>query len=221
MCKFPDDPNTEYTSVSSFFFLRFICPCLVSPVAFGLASRPPSKPVTRGLTLIAKVVQNMANLVEFGEKEMFMNPLNPFIVENLDRMKIFLTGLAEDDEGRSEGEGREIPLLPKRGVLLNQGVYLGRLFRLFSKNLEKVRTYAGKGDEVVNEELKERVVEAVETTEQKLKEVVYKEEVEEEEVFLEEPKEDKKKGKKEKKEEKKGKKEEKKGKKKTGGGGLF
>jgi hypothetical protein len=48
---------------------------------------------SRTFTLLAKIIQNLANLVNFGEKEPFMKDLNPLIVNNIDRMKLFLDEL--------------------------------------------------------------------------------------------------------------------------------
>ena len=58
----------QFSSVSSFFFLRLVCPALLSPVQFGLAERYPTEKVGRSLMLIAKILQNLANLAEFGDK---------------------------------------------------------------------------------------------------------------------------------------------------------
>jgi hypothetical protein len=48
----------------------------------------------RALTLIAKIVQNLGNLVEFGAKEEYMKEMNPFILRTNAHMKSFLDGLA-------------------------------------------------------------------------------------------------------------------------------
>lgn len=45
---------------------------------------------SRCFTLIAKTLQNLANLVEFGWKEEYMKEMNTFIVANLDNMKNFI-----------------------------------------------------------------------------------------------------------------------------------
>ena len=58
----------QFSSVSSFFFLRLVGPALLSPVQFGLAERYPTEKVGRSLMLIAKILQNLANLAEFGDK---------------------------------------------------------------------------------------------------------------------------------------------------------
>jgi hypothetical protein len=44
---------------------------------------PPNEQAQRGLTLIAKVLQNIANGVTFGKKEHFLEWLNPFIAESI------------------------------------------------------------------------------------------------------------------------------------------
>ncbi|MDP2434302.1 MAG: hypothetical protein Q8P67_01000, partial [archaeon] len=82
-------------SISSFFFLRLVCPALLTPTLFGLATSPPSEAASRTLTLIAKTLQNLANFVEFGAKEPYMEGLNPFIRRNMDRMHQFLESLSE------------------------------------------------------------------------------------------------------------------------------
>ena len=134
----------------------------MSPKSFGVVSRPPGKGVTRGLTLLAKVVQNLANLVEFGEKEGFMAPLNPFLVENMGRMKVFLKGLGR----KGGGEGGEVVPAPAEEVLASRDVCLGRLFKLFYDNLDRLKSY--KGGEEVDEKVRERLVQALEITKEGL-----------------------------------------------------
>jgi neurofibromin 1 len=83
-------PEAKYTAVGAFIFLRFFCPAIVAPEVEGLVNTPPSKEMRRGLLLIAKVVQNLANNVLFGAKEPYMFPLNEFLTENIYDVTTFL-----------------------------------------------------------------------------------------------------------------------------------
>ena len=53
---------------------------------------PPA--AMRSLVMIAKCLQNLANLVEFGGKEPYMEVVNPFILKNKERMVVFLDHLS-------------------------------------------------------------------------------------------------------------------------------
>lgn len=53
-------------------------------------SSAPTKEMRRGLLLIAKVIQNLANNVLFGVKEPYMFPLNDFLVQNVFSITGFL-----------------------------------------------------------------------------------------------------------------------------------
>jgi neurofibromin 1 len=83
-------PEAKYTAVGAFVFLRFFCPAIVAPDAEGLVHTTPSKDMRRGLLLIAKIVQNLANNVLFGAKEPWMFPLNDFLTQNIYRVTTFL-----------------------------------------------------------------------------------------------------------------------------------
>ena len=48
----------------------------------------------RSFVMIAKCLQNLANLVEFGGKETYMEVVNPFILKNKERMVVFLDHLS-------------------------------------------------------------------------------------------------------------------------------
>lgn len=86
----PRFQEAKYTAVGAFIFLRFFCPAIVAPEAENLVATPPSKEMRRGLLLIAKVIQNLANNVLFGAKEPYMYPLNDFLTQNIYRVTTFL-----------------------------------------------------------------------------------------------------------------------------------
>eukprot|EP00834_Sanchytrium_tribonematis_P001850 NODE_48_length_31852_cov_1.054168.p17 type:complete len:214 gc:universal NODE_48_length_31852_cov_1.054168:8601-9242(+) len=84
------EENAKFLSVSAFFFLRLICPSLLSPKLFNLTRVHPSQNCQRTLTLIAKSLQSLANLSILGAKEQYMNPMNTFIESKFNDMKQFL-----------------------------------------------------------------------------------------------------------------------------------
>lgn len=86
----PRFPEAKYTAVGAFIFLRFFCPAIVAPEAEGLVTTAPSKEMRRGLLLIAKIIQNLANNVLFGAKEPYMFPLNTFLTQNIYKVTTFL-----------------------------------------------------------------------------------------------------------------------------------
>lgn len=92
--KFPDDEVASYTGVSGFLFLRFFVPAILGPKLFGLNVGPIGPKSSRLLTLISKVIQNLANLVEFGQKELFMAPMNTLIKSKLGDMRLYLNAIS-------------------------------------------------------------------------------------------------------------------------------
>ncbi|KAJ1966553.1 hypothetical protein H4R35_006970, partial [Dimargaris xerosporica] len=97
------DPNAvstaRYTCVSGFFFLRLICPAILSPKQYGLVKDHPEPKVHRTLTLLAKSVQCLANLSEFGAKEPHMSPMNEFVMENSAALMEFIDFIATESDG--------------------------------------------------------------------------------------------------------------------------
>nr|XP_023699170.1 ras GTPase-activating protein 1-like isoform X1 [Paramormyrops kingsleyae] len=91
--KWPDNTTMRTRVVSGFVFLRLICPAILNPRMFNIITDPPSVTAARTLTLVAKSVQNLANLVEFGAKEPYMEGVNPFIKNNKQQMITFLDKL--------------------------------------------------------------------------------------------------------------------------------
>jgi len=88
----------KHTSVSGFVFLRFFCPAILNPKMFGITEEHPDGVAARNLTLIAKALQNLANLVPQA-KESFMTFMEEFLNSQLKPMEDCVTNfctLSED-----------------------------------------------------------------------------------------------------------------------------
>jgi len=72
------------------FFCDFFCPAILGPKLFDLCEEHPPANIARDLTLIAKTLQNLSNLVGFGKKEPYMKDVNPYIEERIPQMKEFI-----------------------------------------------------------------------------------------------------------------------------------
>ncbi|KAM6167691.1 RAS protein activator like-3 isoform 2-T2 [Erethizon dorsatum] len=83
--------------VCASLFLRLLCPAILAPSLFGLAPEHPAPNPARTLTLIAKVIQNLANSAPFGEKEAYMGFMNGFLEDHGPAMQHFLDQVAMTD----------------------------------------------------------------------------------------------------------------------------
>ncbi|EGD83266.1 hypothetical protein PTSG_13202, partial [Salpingoeca rosetta] len=73
-------PEVKCTAVGSCFFLRFVMPAIVSPRAHNIVDGPLPPRVQRGLVLVSKVLQSVANSTRFsGFKEEYMECMNAFV----------------------------------------------------------------------------------------------------------------------------------------------
>jgi neurofibromin 1 len=87
--------QAKYTTVGGFIFLRFFCPAILSPDS----TSPPllskvDQNLRRALILISKSLQNLANGLDFGNKEPYMQDMNNFINENKTTVEAFFDSLA-------------------------------------------------------------------------------------------------------------------------------
>nr|XP_060641414.1 rasGAP-activating-like protein 1 isoform X1 [Anolis sagrei ordinatus] len=105
---FPESENKDakYIAISGFIFLRFFAPAILTPKLFNLREQHADTQTSRTLLLLAKAVQSIGNLgFQVGRgKEQWMEPLHPFIMASIERVKDFLDRLIDVD---SENEACE------------------------------------------------------------------------------------------------------------------
>lgn len=116
--KYPDaQDQTICTLIGGFFFLRFINPAIVTPRSYMLIESVPSDKPRRTLTLIAKMLQNLANKPSYA-KEPYMAALQPFIHQNKERVNKFMLDLCEVQDFYESLEMDNYVALTKRDLEL-------------------------------------------------------------------------------------------------------
>jgi neurofibromin 1 len=78
-----------FQAVSSVIFLRLINPVLISPQEYGIVEGEPPPKMKRGLTLMCKILQNLANNLVFT-KEYYMKFFNDFLRSNFELVSNFI-----------------------------------------------------------------------------------------------------------------------------------
>mmetsp|Transcript_21623 Transcript_21623/g.30230 ORF Transcript_21623/g.30230 Transcript_21623/m.30230 type:complete len:756 (-) Transcript_21623:71-2338(-) len=98
--KFPTATREQVCSlIGGFFLLRFVNPAVVTPQAFMLVDVKMSANTRRNLTLLAKILQNLANNAQFGGlKEYYMAPLNEFLNNVRNKLNTFLEELTRVED---------------------------------------------------------------------------------------------------------------------------
>eukprot|EP01102_Stenamoeba_stenopodia_P019729 TRINITY_DN751_c0_g1_i2.p1 TRINITY_DN751_c0_g1~~TRINITY_DN751_c0_g1_i2.p1 ORF type:complete len:501 (-),score=90.90 TRINITY_DN751_c0_g1_i2:243-1745(-) len=122
-------PESRLSSVGGFFFLRFICPAIVTPDSFGIISDVVDSNMRRGLILVSKILQSLTNGVLFGEKESYMVPLNDFIKEHTSTIHAFFDKLTA-----TELETQ----IPPTSVVVIERKSMRLIFQFIRTNLRKI-----------------------------------------------------------------------------------
>ncbi|KAF8992830.1 ras GTPase-activating protein [Cyathus striatus] len=136
--KYPDATDYAICSlIGGFFFLRFINPAIVTPQAYMLVEGVPAKHPRRTLTLIAKMLQNLANKPSYA-KEAYMITLNPFVENNKARINQFLNNLCEVGDFYDTLEMDQYMALSKKDLMIH--ITLNELYNTHSLILQHIET---------------------------------------------------------------------------------
>ncbi|CAE6461807.1 unnamed protein product [Rhizoctonia solani] len=138
--KYPDSTDYAICSlIGAFFFLRFINPAVVTPQAYMLVEGVPAKHPRRTLTLIAKMLQNLANKPSYA-KEAYMSTLNPFVENNKARINVFLNNLCEVGDFYESLELDQYMALSKKDLQIN--ITLNEMYNTHSLLQQHIETLA-------------------------------------------------------------------------------
>ncbi|KAI0040644.1 hypothetical protein FA95DRAFT_1647858 [Auriscalpium vulgare] len=125
-------PEAKFAALGAFIFLRFISPAIVAPDIVDVEiAKEDVMAMRKGLMMIAKIIQNLANNIFFG-KEAHMSILNPFLEEKIVNVTRFLSELNKFEPRAPEDEHDEWV-----GMTYDDTDTLV-LHRFFAKNADKV-----------------------------------------------------------------------------------
>ncbi|KAI8845410.1 Rho GTPase activation protein [Chytridium lagenaria] len=143
--KFQDE-RYVWAGISGFIFLRFFCPAILSPKLFNIMPEHPDPQTLRTLTLIAKILQNLANLSEFEGKEPHMEPTNEWLANHAPDMRHFINSIS------SMSANAPVPLTTRSRLDLRRDA--AALHNFFSAHITEMST---KSSDPIITTLKEQV----------------------------------------------------------------
>uniref|UniRef100_A0A8C0YTT5 RAS p21 protein activator 3 n=1 Tax=Cyprinus carpio carpio TaxID=630221 RepID=A0A8C0YTT5_CYPCA len=121
--RFQVDPDVRYTAVSSFIFLRFFAPAILSPNLFHLRPHHPDPYTSRTLTLVSKTIQTLGSLAKSKSanfKESYMAAFYDYFNEQkyADAVKNFLDLISSS--ARWDQKSIETPIMLKEGFMIKR-----------------------------------------------------------------------------------------------------
>ncbi|EGG15734.1 RasGTPase-activating protein [Cavenderia fasciculata] len=142
--KFPQATRAQTCGlIGGFFLLRYINPAVVSPQAFMLVDAKLSNNTKKNLTYPAKMMQNLANNIEFGGvKEFFMAPLNTFLDRNKERLNDFLEQLTNVDNLNDHLSLDKYIALGRVGDSISINITLNEMYFIHSLLEQHIHTLA-------------------------------------------------------------------------------
>ncbi|KAI1285846.1 Neurofibromin [Halotydeus destructor] len=129
--RFPNQPH-NVSAVGTVIFLRFINPAIVSPFELGVVDKQPAPKVRRGLMLMSKILQNIANHVQFS-KEQHMLFFNEFLRFNFELGRSWVVKITSDCETIDDEASHNLSFLSDANV--------HALHRLLWNHQEKIGDY--------------------------------------------------------------------------------
>ncbi|KAG6336483.1 hypothetical protein ID866_2597 [Astraeus odoratus] len=99
-------PESKFAALGAFIFLRFISPAIVAPEIVDVELPKDDGVIRRGLMVIAKVVQNLANNIFFA-KEAHMVVLNDFLKGNITNVTRYLSEVNKYSAAAAEEQSSE------------------------------------------------------------------------------------------------------------------
>lgn len=130
--RFPNLLQHNVTNVGTVIFLRFINPAIVSPQELGIISKQVPSHIKRGLMLLSKILQNIANHVEFS-KEQHMLYFNDFLRAHFEPCRRFFIQIASDCETVDQASSHSMSFISDANVLA--------LHRLLWTHQERIGDY--------------------------------------------------------------------------------
>eukprot|EP01114_Cavostelium_apophysatum_P015111 TRINITY_DN4052_c0_g1_i3.p1 TRINITY_DN4052_c0_g1~~TRINITY_DN4052_c0_g1_i3.p1 ORF type:complete len:946 (+),score=210.27 TRINITY_DN4052_c0_g1_i3:187-3024(+) len=95
-------PEQFHALVGGFLLLRYVNPALSNPDVYDLVpSENVSITTRRNLVLITKIIQNLSNGLEFGNKEPFMMCMNDYIKANRWKMEQYFQNIVSQSQTAS------------------------------------------------------------------------------------------------------------------------
>uniref|UniRef100_A0A6B2L1H9 Ras-GAP domain-containing protein n=1 Tax=Arcella intermedia TaxID=1963864 RepID=A0A6B2L1H9_9EUKA len=125
---FPDS-DVKYTAITGFLFLRFFAPALMTPKLFKLAGDYSTGNTERTFTLVAQLLQKLANLQLFDPHEAHLDKLNPLLLKEQENMRKFIDFLSESPDPVDE---KAINV----AIPVDLDLIVARLCRKFSEHLK-------------------------------------------------------------------------------------
>jgi neurofibromin 1 len=121
-------PGCQRLAIGGIVFLRLCCPIILSPDSYAVVHHPiADKKLRRGLLLVSKIIQNLANNVVFGSKESYLISFNDLLKSKRVDLDTFLDGIVTMDVSSFE----EI-------VLDQEPLARGRLHKILANSFEKI-----------------------------------------------------------------------------------
>uniref|UniRef100_A0A8C6PKL8 RAS p21 protein activator 3 n=1 Tax=Nothobranchius furzeri TaxID=105023 RepID=A0A8C6PKL8_NOTFU len=118
--RFQVDQDVRYTAVSSFIFLRFFAPAILSPNLFHLRPHHPDPATSRTLTLISKTIQTLGSLAKSKSVKSYMAAFYDYFNEQkyADAVKNFLDLISTS--GKWDQKSIETPIMLKEGFMIKR-----------------------------------------------------------------------------------------------------